>query len=33
MLLQQGLLSFAVWTGIAAPAGAVRSALLGAVEA
>ncbi len=33
MLLQQGLLSFAVWTGISAPAGAVRSALHRAVEA
>ena len=32
MLLQQGLLSFALWTGISAPAGAVRSALLRAVE-
>jgi shikimate dehydrogenase len=32
MLLQQGLLNFAIWTGIAAPAGAVRSALQRAVE-
>jgi len=32
MLLQQGLLSFAVWTGISAPAGAVRSALRRAVD-
>jgi shikimate dehydrogenase len=33
MLLQQGLLSFAIWTGLSAPAGAVRSALQRAVEA
>ena len=33
MLLQQGLLSFEVWTGKVAPAGAVRNALLRAVEA
>lgn len=33
MLLQQGLLSFAIWTGVSAPAGPVRSALLRAVEA
>ena len=33
MLLQQGLLSFEVWTGRVAPAGAVRNALLRAVEA
>ena len=33
MLLQQGLLSFEIWTGRSAPAGAVRSALLRAVEA
>ena len=33
MLLQQGLLSFQVWTGKLAPAGAVRNALLRAVEA
>ena len=33
MLLQQGLLSFEIWTGRIAPAGAVRSALLRAVEA
>lgn len=33
MLLQQGLLSFQIWTGKLAPAGAVRSALLRAVEA
>lgn len=33
MLLQQGLLSFSVWTGIAAPEGAVRNALMAAVEA
>ncbi len=33
MLLQQGLLSFQIWTGKLAPAGAVRSALLGAIEA
>jgi shikimate dehydrogenase len=32
MLLQQGLLSFAIWTGRNAPAGAVRRALLRAVE-
>ncbi len=32
MLLQQGLLSFEIWTGRNAPAGAVRTALLGAVE-
>jgi shikimate dehydrogenase len=32
MLLQQGLLSFAVWTGLSAPAAPVRSALLRAVE-
>jgi shikimate dehydrogenase len=32
MLLQQGLLSFAVWTGISAPAAAVRSALQRAVD-
>ncbi len=32
MLLQQGLLSFEIWTGRAAPAAAVRSALLRAVE-
>jgi shikimate dehydrogenase len=33
MLLQQGLLSFSIWTGMSAPAGGVRSALLRAVEA
>jgi shikimate dehydrogenase len=33
MLLQQGLLSFEIWTGRVAPPGAVRSALLRAVEA
>lgn len=33
MLLQQGLLSFEIWTGRSAPAGAVRRALLRAVEA
>jgi shikimate dehydrogenase len=33
MLLQQGLLSFQIWTGRLAPAGAVRNALLRAVEA
>jgi shikimate dehydrogenase len=33
MLLQQGLLSFEIWTGRIAPAGAVRNALLRAVEA
>jgi len=33
MLLQQGLLSFSAWTGMAAPEAAVRSALLGAVQA
>ena len=33
MLLQQGLLSFEIWTGKVAPAAAVRSALLRAVEA
>jgi shikimate dehydrogenase len=33
MLLQQGLLSFAIWSGISAPAAAVRSALVRAVEA
>jgi shikimate dehydrogenase len=33
MLLQQGLLSFALWSGTRAPAAAVRSALLRAVEA
>jgi shikimate dehydrogenase len=33
MLLQQGLLSFQIWTGKIAPAGAVRNALLRAVEA
>ena len=33
MLLQQGLLSFETWTGRVAPPGAVRSALLRAVEA
>ncbi len=33
MLLQQGLLSFEIWTGKVAPAGAVRNALLRAVEA
>lgn len=33
MLLQQGLLSFEIWTGRNAPAGAVRRALLRAVEA
>jgi shikimate dehydrogenase len=33
MLLQQGLLSFSIWTGTSAPAGGVRSALLRAVEA
>ncbi|HVC05834.1 MAG TPA: hypothetical protein VND88_14250 [Candidatus Acidoferrales bacterium] len=33
MLLQQGLLSFATWTGVSAPAAGVRSALLRAVEA
>ena len=33
MLLQQGLLSFQIWTGKLAPAGAVRSALLRAIEA
>jgi shikimate dehydrogenase len=32
MLLQQGLLSFAIWTGVRAPAAPVRSALLRAVE-
>ena len=32
MLLQQGLLSFEVWTGRAAPVDAVRNALLRAVE-
>jgi shikimate dehydrogenase len=32
MLLQQGLLSFAIWTGISAPAGPVRSTLQLAVE-
>jgi shikimate dehydrogenase len=32
MLLQQGLLSFEIWTGRVAPAGAVRNALLRAVE-
>jgi shikimate dehydrogenase len=32
MLLQQGLLSFEMWTGKVAPPGAVRSALLRAVE-
>jgi shikimate dehydrogenase len=32
MLLQQGLLSFEIWTGRSAPAGAVRRALLRAVE-
>lgn len=33
MLLQQGLLSFEIWTGKVAPPGAVRNALLRAVEA
>jgi shikimate dehydrogenase len=33
MLLQQGLLSFATWTGMTAPVDAVRSALVRAVEA
>jgi shikimate dehydrogenase len=33
MLLQQGLLSFEIWTGKIAPAVAVRNALLRAVEA
>jgi shikimate dehydrogenase len=33
MLLQQGLLSFTIWTGATAPAGGVRSALLEAVGA
>jgi shikimate dehydrogenase len=33
MLLQQGLLSFEIWTGRVAPPGAVRNALLRAVEA
>jgi shikimate dehydrogenase len=33
MLLQQGLLSFAIWSGASAPAGGVRSALLRAVGA
>jgi shikimate dehydrogenase len=33
MLLQQGLLSFEIWTGKVAPAAAVRSALIRAVEA
>lgn len=33
MLLQQGLLSFEAWTGKLAPAAAVRSALIRAVEA
>jgi shikimate dehydrogenase len=33
MLLQQGLLSFATWSGASAPAGGVRRALLRAVEA
>jgi shikimate dehydrogenase len=33
MLLQQGLLSFTIWSGASAPAGGVRSALLRAVEA
>jgi shikimate dehydrogenase len=33
MLLQQGLLSFQIWTGKLAPAGAVRNALLRALEA
>lgn len=33
MLLQQGLLSFSIWSGATAPAGGVRSALLRAVEA
>ena len=33
MLLQQGLLSFSVWTGLAAPEGAVRDALMKAVPA
>jgi shikimate 5-dehydrogenase len=33
MLLQQGLLSFEIWTGRIAPSGAVRNALLRAVEA
>lgn len=32
MLLQQGLLSFEIWTGKVAPAGAVRNALLRAVD-
>jgi shikimate dehydrogenase len=32
MLLQQGLLSFEIWTGKVAPPGAVRNALLRAVE-
>jgi len=33
MLLQQGLLSFEIWTGKSAPPGAVRTALVRAVEA
>lgn len=33
MLLQQGLLSFSIWTGKTAPADAVRGTLLRAVEA
>jgi shikimate dehydrogenase len=33
MLLQQGLLSFSIWTGRSAPPAAVRSALLRAVDA
>jgi len=33
MLLQQGLLSFEIWTGKVAPPGAVRNALLRAVQA
>jgi len=33
MLLQQGLLSFSVWTGVAAPERAVRNALMEAVQA
>jgi shikimate dehydrogenase len=33
MLLQQGLLSFSIWSGATAPASGVRSALLRAVEA
>ncbi|MFI5286433.1 MAG: shikimate dehydrogenase family protein [Candidatus Dormibacteria bacterium] len=33
MLLHQGLLSFEIWTGKVAPPGAVRNALLRAVEA